>query len=138
MRLRSMAPASLIGLAAACGGAPLPTPPSVRLDVAPPPVAVPPPLPARWVESGGATLVGPVLSGSDGTLVLLGGRRALVRGDGSLEPEKARAPEPLEEIVEVPGPGGRTRLVGRSGHGVFRFDDPLGAPVALARSEARI
>jgi len=68
-----------------------------------------------------------------GTLVLLGGRRALVHPDGSLEVEKVPAPEPLCGLVEVPS-GARTILVGHGAHGVYRLDDPLGAAVTLARS----
>jgi hypothetical protein len=91
------------------------------------------PAPARWVDSGGATLIGPQLAG--GTLVLLGGRRALVRADGAVESEKAPTPEPLAEVALVPS-GGALRLVGRGEHDVYRFEDPLGAPVLLTRSEA--
>ncbi len=135
MLSRRLAPASLIALAAACGQAP-PAPARVAVpDVDAAPAPLPPPLPARWVESGGATLLGPAVAG--GTLVLLGGRRALVHADGSLEAEKIAAPEPLAEIALVPGATG-TRLVARGAYGVYRFEDPLGAPVALARSEARL
>src|SRR5271170_2676565 len=121
MSPRRFAPALLATLVTACAGAP-PPPPVVHLDVTPPPAPVPPPLPARWVESGGTTLLGPLLPG--GTLVLLGGRRAVVHPDGSLETEKTPAPEPLVELVEIPVQAG-TRLVGRGASGVYRFDDPL-------------
>jgi hypothetical protein len=133
---RRLAPALLTGAVCAAGASCVEPPP--RVPVAPRPDVTaslppaPPPLPARWVESGGATLIGPEVAG--GTLVLLGGRRALVRADGSLETERAAAPEPLLEIVEVPSPRG-ARLAGRGAHGVYRFDDPLGAPVTLARSQ---
>jgi hypothetical protein len=120
---------------AACSGAPAPPPPTLHLDAVTPPTAALLPLAARWVESNGCTFVGPVLPG--GTLVLLGGRRALVHADGSLETEKAPAPEPLCGLVEVPTAAG-TRLVGHGAHGVYRFDDPLGAPVALARSQEQV
>ena len=133
---RRFAPALLACAASAsCVEASAPPPVTPRLDVPSPLAPAPPPLAARWVESGGATSIGPELSG--GTLVLLGGRRALVRADGSLETEKASAPEPLMELIEVPTRNGaRPRLAGRGAHGVYRFDDPLGTPVVLARSEA--
>jgi hypothetical protein len=83
---------------------------------------------ARWLPGGGATLIGPRLP--QGTLVLLGGRRALLRDDGALETERAVAPEPLEGLVLVPTTSG-DRLVGYSRHGVYRFDEPLGAAVLL-------
>jgi hypothetical protein len=118
-------------LLAACAGAPPPPPPPPGASTSPAAVILPPPLAARWVESGGGTLVGPSLPG--GTLVLLGGRRALVHADGSLETETVPAPEPLAELVEVPSAAG-PRLAGRGLHDVYRFDDPLGAPRVLARS----
>jgi hypothetical protein len=100
----------------------------------PPPPPPPPPLaPARWIEGGGATLVGPVIG--DATLVLLGGRRALVAKDGAVTGEKAPCPEPLLELVEVPTASG-SRLVGRGQNGIYRFDDPLGPPRALGHSDA--
>jgi hypothetical protein len=137
MLSRRLAIASLIALVAGCGPAPLPAPRAVTAGVSATPAALQPPLPARWVESGGATLIGPVVAG--GTLVLLGGRRALVRADGSLETEKVAAPEPLAELVLIPASTGTgARLVGRGVYGVYRFDDVLGAPVALARTEAHV
>jgi hypothetical protein len=136
MSLRRIAPALLGPLALACAGAPLPPPGRVHAEVGPSSPVVPVPLPARWIQSGGATSVGPAVPG--GTLVLLGGRRAVVHPDGTLEGERAPAPEPLAEIAEVPGKEVGPRLVGRGEHGVYRFDDPLGAPVALALSQQRI
>jgi hypothetical protein len=133
---RGLAPALLACLCGvSCAEAP-PPPPAARVEPkAAPSVTVAPPLPARWVESGGATLIGPELPG--GTLVLLGGRRALVLADGALTVEKTAAPEPLQEIVAVPTNSG-PRLVGRGQHGIYRFDEPLGAPALLAQSEQRI
>ena len=125
------APALLVVLAAACGQAPVPPPRATPSEVTSKPVLAAPTAAARWIESGGATLVGP--ASVAGTLVLLGGRRALVRPDGSLQSERVPAPEPLAELVEVPA-GAGTRLVGRGAHAVYRFDDPLGAPVVIARS----
>jgi hypothetical protein len=84
---------------------------------------------ARWIPGGGATLIGPRLP--QGTLVLLGGRRAVLRDDGVLETEKALAPEPLAGVVLVPTERG-DRLVGYGRRGVVRFDDPLAAGVVLA------
>ncbi len=120
--------------ASGCSGATLTPAPRVieKADAPPsPPEGV---LAARWVESGGATLVGP--SVSDGTLVLLGGRRALVGRDGSLRNETAPSPEPLLELLSIPAAesGAPSRLVGRGRSGLYRFDDPLGAPVTLAQA----
>jgi hypothetical protein len=92
--------------------------------------------PARWVDSSGSTLIGPTLP--SGTLVLLGGRRALVAKDGTTTVETAPTPEGLIAIIEVPNVGGKRRLIGHGPHTIYRFDDPLGAPTALARSEVLI
>jgi hypothetical protein len=86
------------------------------------------------VSSAGATRLGPKTAG--GTFLLLGGRRALLLPDGSLRGEAAPTPEPIVELAEVPLAAGARALVGRGAHEVYRFDDPLGAPVLLARSEA--
>ena len=121
-----------------CAGAPVPTPLHVVDTSEPPPAPPAPVVAARWIESGGATLIGPTLG--DETLVLLGGRRALVARDGSLRNEAVPAPEPLIELLAIPAAesGGPSRLVGRGAHGIYRFDDPLGAAVALARSDAEL
>ncbi len=133
MALRRCAVALFVLLAGACGEAPPPPPKPPPIEPTPRPLPAPPSSPARWIESGGATLVGPVQA--EGTLVLLGGRRALVRPDGSLASERVPAPEPLAELVEIPvASGGGPRLVGRGARAVYRFDDPLGAPVVLAQS----
>jgi hypothetical protein len=132
MPQRSRLATGVLLMLAACAGTPPVPPKPAHVDTAPPGPPAPVPLTARWVESGGATVVGPAVSG--GTVVLLGGRRALLRGDGSLETEKASAPEVLVEIAEVPARG-KMILVARGAHGVYRFDDPLGAPFVLARSE---
>ena len=120
--------------ASGCAGAKPPPAPPVIHDIDLPSDALEPALAARWIESGGATLVGP--SVSDGTLVLLGGRRALVGRDGSLRNETVPSPEPLLELLSIPAAesGGPSRLVGRGKFGLYRFDDPLGAPVPLARA----
>jgi hypothetical protein len=120
--------------AGGCAGAkPPPAPLAVaKMDV--PAVALAPVPAARWVESGGATLIGP--SVGDAVLVLLGGRRALVSRDGSIRNEAAPSPEPLLELLAIPAAesGAPSRLVGRGKFGLYRFDDPLGAPVTLARA----
>ncbi len=85
--------------------------------------------PPRWVATGGLTRLGVVLP--QGRLVLVGGRRALVRHDGTTIPETAPAPEPLVQIILVPMPAG-DRLVGSGRHAVYRFDDPLGPPAIIA------
>ncbi|XXX73757.1 hypothetical protein WMF30_39545 [Sorangium sp. So ce134] len=133
------AAALLAALALArCGGAPpRPAPQEGR---APAP-AHPPPAPAaallraRWVDASGATAVGPRVAG--GIMALLGGRRFLVGSDGAARPETAPCPEPLLELAVAPSAAG-PRLVGRGVHGVYRFDDPLGAPAILARSDAEL
>jgi hypothetical protein len=76
-------------------------------------------------------LIGPRLP--QGTLVLLGGRRALLRDDGTLEAERAPAPEPLEDVLLVPTMSG-DRLVGHGRSAIYAFADPLGPAVTLARS----
>ncbi|WP_437586682.1 hypothetical protein [Sorangium sp. So ce1000] len=118
---------------AGCGGAPpRPAPQERRAPTAalPPPPA---PVPARWVDASGATAIGPRVAG--GTIALVGGQRVLVGADGAARAETGACPEPLIELVLVPSATG-PRLVGRGVHGVYRFDDPLGAPAILARSEA--
>ncbi|WP_437596731.1 hypothetical protein WMF28_29635 [Sorangium sp. So ce590] len=132
------AAALLAALALArCGGAPpRPAPQEGRAPAsAHPPRPAPELLRARWVDASGATTVGPRVAG--GTMALLGGRRFLVGSDGAARPETAACPEPLIELVLVPSAAG-PRLVGRGVHGVYRFDDPLGAPALLARSETEL
>ncbi|MDI1446758.1 hypothetical protein [Polyangium sp. 6x1] len=124
--------------ATACSSTP-PPPPKPIAKPAPPPVmvAAPAPLPpSRWSTAGGATEVGPKLDA--GTLVLVGGRRALVEKNGTVRAETAPSPEPLEEVVEVPMPSGGRRLVARGHRGIYRLDDPLGAPKPLAQAEQDI
>ncbi|WP_437523067.1 hypothetical protein WME79_33245 [Sorangium sp. So ce726] len=127
------AAALLAALALArCGGVPPRAAPQER---GAPAAALPPPpapVPARWVDASGATTIGPRVAG--GTIALVGGQRVLVGADGAARPETAACPEPLIELVLVPSATG-PRLVGRGVHGVYRFDDPLGAPAVLARSE---
>ncbi|WP_437792711.1 hypothetical protein [Sorangium sp. So ce693] len=127
------AAALLAALALArCGGAPPRPAPQER---GAPAAALPPPpapVPARWVDASGATAIGPRVAG--GTIALVGGQRVLVGADGVARQETAACPEPLIELVLVPS-GTGPRLVGRGVRGVYRFDDPLGAPAVLARSE---
>ena len=132
LQLSAFAPAAIVALATACVESPRHPVKPPPAETTPPPAPMLPPLAARWVESGRSTLIGPAVP--SGTLVLLGGRRAILHADGSLENEKAPAPEPLAELLEVPSASG-ARLVGRSVRAVYRFDDPLAAPVVLARSE---
>jgi hypothetical protein len=124
--------ASAGAIGVGCSGAPPPPPKPAVVDPTLPSAPLPLPLAARWVDSTGTTLVGP--SVANGTLLLLGGRRAVLHADGSLETEKAPTAEPLAEIVEVPSAGKRV-LVARGERGVYRFDDPLGPPVGLALSD---
>ncbi|WP_437630995.1 hypothetical protein [Sorangium sp. So ce854] len=131
------AAALLAALALArCGGAPpRPAPAEGRAPAATPPPPSDEPPPARWVDASGATAIGPRVAG--GTVALLGGSRVLVGSDGAARPETAACPEPLLELALVPSAAG-ARLVGRGARGVYRFDDPLGAPAILARSETEL
>ncbi|MDC3962224.1 hypothetical protein [Polyangium jinanense] len=138
---RTSAGSSLVALAAlaaaACSSTPPPPPKPIAKPTPPLMVAAPAPLPpSRWASAGGATEVGPKLDA--GMLVLVGGRRAIVGKDGSVKAETAPSPEPLEEVVEVPMPNGGRRLVARGHRGIYRLDDPLGAPKPLAQSEQDI
>ena len=125
----------LLGLLAGCG-APIAVPRAAHPAGDLPPALAAPITAARWVQSGGATAVGPKVA--SGTLVLLGGRRAVVAPDGTVRGETTPCPEALIELVEVPAQSGERRLVGRGLHGIFRFDDPLGAPTLLAHSEVEL
>jgi hypothetical protein len=118
----------LLALLAACA-APPPAAPASPAPSASPPTAPVTPEVARWLRTGGATRIGPRLP--QGMLVLLGGRRALLRPDGSLETERAPAPESLQGLVLVPTADG-DRLVGHGDHGVYTFAEPLGPATRLA------
>ncbi|UQA59985.1 hypothetical protein [Polyangium aurulentum] len=133
-RLRLALFATLPALLGACAQSNAP-PPKPTPAAHPEDAAAPLPARARWVRSGGATRIGPSLP--QGTMVLLGGRRALVHPDGSVTPERVPTPEPLYDIVLVPAPGG-DRLIGHGKHTVYRFDDPLGAPTALVGTLDRV
>ncbi len=121
--------------ATACSSTPPPAPPKPIVERALPTMVVAPPSlpPSRWSSAGGATEVGPKVEA--GTLLLIGGRRAIVSKDGTVKGETVASPEPLEEVVEVPMPSGGRRLVARGHRGIYRLDDPLGAPKPLARAE---
>src|SRR5262249_10633076 len=129
--MKRLLPLVVLALAA-CGTPPAVAPPPKPIDLPPPPAPPAPPA-ARWTESVGATFVGPEVDG--GTLVVLGGRRALVAKDGAVTAETAPSPEPIEEIIEVPSKSGARKLVARTTHGVVRLDDPLGAPAPIAHAE---
>jgi hypothetical protein len=101
----------------------------------PSPAALAPLFPARWIENSGATLLGPALA--EGSLLLLGGRRALVAKASGVHFEEGPSPEPLEDVILIPTEGGQ-RLVGRSRQTIYRFDDPLGAATPLVRADASI
>src|SRR5262249_22349226 len=105
--------------------APPPAPPAPPAQPAPPP-----PPTARWVDARGATEIAAELPG--GTLVLVGGRRALVTRAGAVIAARAPRAEPLEQLVAVPTAAG-PRVAGRGASNVlYRFDDPLGPGVALS------
>jgi hypothetical protein len=123
----------------ACGGEP-PPPPVVPVamvapSAAPLVVAAPPEAPARWVRSDGATRVGPTFA--EGTLVLVGGRRVLVRPDGSSVNAAKEAPEPLLHVIAVPTEGADV-LVGASLRGLYRLAGALGEAVPIARLDVDI
>ncbi len=80
--------------------------------------------------------MGPQVDG--GTLMLVGGRRVLISADGSTKAETAPSPEPLQQIIVVPVAGGAKRFIARGTNGLYRLDDLLGAPRALAQSESEI
>jgi hypothetical protein len=115
-------------LVAACRAAPTPVlAPAALPPIASTPVAVP--SVARWLRISGATMIGPEVPG--GTLVLLGGRRAIVALDGTVREELAPLPQPLVDIVEVPTAHG-ARLIALGPSAIFRLDEPLGEPKLLA------
>ena len=136
-RVLALAALASAATTAACSSTPPPPPKPVAKPPPPVVIAAPPPLPpSRWTMSGGATEVGPKLEA--GTLVLVGGRRAIVGKDGSVRAETTSSPEPLDEVIEVPMPSGGRKLVARGARGVYRLDDPLGAPKPLAQAEQDI
>jgi hypothetical protein len=98
-----------------------------------PPPSPQPPLPARWVDSTwNSNQLGPTIPG--GTLVVVGGKRAILTKDGVLRAEQIRAPEPIRQLITVPTAQG-VRIFGLSPRGIYRFDDPLGEATLFARSE---
>jgi hypothetical protein len=121
------------GALAACQPAtPAPVP-----TVPPPPALAaegPPRSAARaWIEPGARTLRGPTWG--DETVVLLGGRRALLSREGKLRFAEGPEPAYLVDVVVVPSVNG-PRWVGYDGEVVYRFDDPLGPGVPLVRIDA--
>jgi hypothetical protein len=86
-----------------------------------------------WIHVGGATLVGPPVEG--GTLVLMGGRRAIVTPAGEVLPERVRCPEALTSVDAMVTRSGRQVVVALGTGTVYRFDDPLGAPVPVVKVE---
>lgn len=89
-------------------------------------------VPARWTGVGGSTLIGPTLR--EGTLVLLGGRRVLVKGAEATF-EAVPAPQGLVSVISLPSTGSSQTLITYSDDAIYRLDDPLGAPVLLARTD---
>lgn len=123
---------ALVG--AGCSGAPSPPPPT--RTTAPPAKSTPSfaPLAARWVETDLSTVVGPTLP--EGTVLLLGGRRALLASDGSVRTEEVPSPEPLTSIVAVPTSSG-ARILGGGASGIYRFDSTLGRAAPFLRGSNR-
>jgi hypothetical protein len=95
--------ATLVLSASACADAP---PPPVEVPIAAPPPATAAPadppesVPARWFLRRSRNFWGPTIGGS--TLVLIGGRRALVTGD-DVRFETAQAPDPFAFLTLRPG-----------------------------------
>jgi hypothetical protein len=105
---------------------PLPQPPAP----APAPAALGPEEPARWIRS--VTGSPSYVPWGDGHVALLGGRRLLLGGDGSVRTESAPVAGRLNELLVVPSAGG-PRLFGLT-LALLRLDDPVGPPVVLAWS----
>ena len=112
-----LATVAAVTCSVACATPPIPAT-AKRADVAAPPARS-----SRWVLTNHGAMIGPRVAG--GTLVLLGGRRAVVAADGRVAPERVAAPEALSNIVAVPTPEGPV-IVGLGTEHLYRFDDPLG------------
>lgn len=95
------------------------------------PAVMRPGLPAaRWYRAGASNegaLVGP------DRIVLLLGERARVGADGSVTPAEVESPERLVKLVVIEEDG-KTVLFGASYRAIYRFDQPLGAGMLLAKS----
>jgi hypothetical protein len=130
---RFAAARALLGLSgaslalAACSSAP--PPPPVKPVATAKPVEPAPPPPARWVRHLGGSMPG--VRTPKGTLVLLGGKRALVADDGTITAVKADD-EPIDALEVVPVPGGSPVVIGTSLAAVYRFDDPVGPGKRIA------
>jgi hypothetical protein len=125
-----LAPAPLL---VACGSPPAPAPiakPAASVSAS---VAVAPPPPSRWIETGSLNDVG--TPSSDGTPLVVGGRRAVLAPDGTFKLPATPTPEPLEEIVEVHSSAGK-RLVARGERTLYRIDDLLGEAKPIAEAAA--
>lgn len=70
-------------------------------------------------------------------VALLGGRRARIHADGTVETEKAPAPLPLRALHEVPTPDGNV-WIGASDFALYRFADPLGPATSLFETDTRL
>jgi hypothetical protein len=77
------------------------------------------------------TSVGPRVEA--GTLVVVGGRIALLAKDGTLRWNVASLPAGVSQVIEVATSAG-PRLFARAGAGIYRIDE-VGAPVPLAQVE---
>src|SRR5262245_40317140 len=116
--VRRIAASALLALMG-CAAAPEPAP--VAPPAVPPVVVAPGPDAPRWILSRGPSRVGGETIA--GTLVILGGRRAILAADGSVRSESAAISEPVYEVVEVPTPAG-PRYFSAAPRRILRFDDP--------------
>jgi hypothetical protein len=130
MRMNRYAAALLATQACSGAPAPAPSPATAPASAQSAAGAAPAGVAPRWIRADGVTELGVRVAG--GRLVLLGGKRAVLAADGSVRMETHATPEPLRELLRVPGAPGKKHWVGRDRHRVLRFDDLLGAPRVLA------
>lgn len=124
-----------VGGAVSCGSAaPVTRPSGARSS------AIAPEKDAFWVVPSAESLVGPAVDG--GTWAIVGGRRLLLRPDGSTGVETDPTEEALHALAAVPLAGGaggkKVQLLGASRHLVHAFDEPLGQGRVVATFERDI
>ena len=107
-------------LLAACGTAPPTTrPDQVRLETQPPAPSL-----ARWFRVTKRPVIGPRDAKGD-SVAVLGGRRVILRKDGSVTLERPETARPIDDAVFVPTSAGPV-LVALSDADLVTFPDPLG------------